>query len=62
MLIKYSNNANVFFSNLVIKLPENRNMNKYAIELMNNKLPSYQPIFALSLVKLETLRSYIKIH
>ncbi len=37
-------------------------MNKHAIELIDGKQPSYGPIYALSPVKLETLKTYIEIH
>ncbi len=43
-----------------MKLSENTNINKYAIELIEGKQPPYGPIYALSLVELETLKIYIK--
>lgn len=35
-------------------------MNKYTIKLIDGKKPPYRPIYALSLVKLETLKAYIE--
>ncbi len=37
-------------------------MNKYAIELIKGKQPPYGPIYALSPVELETLKTYIETH
>lgn len=37
-------------------------MNKYAIKLINGKQPSYRLIYALNLVELEILKTYIEIH
>lgn len=37
-------------------------MNKYTIELIENKKLSYKPIYYLDLVKLETLKTEIKIY
>ena len=45
---------------LTIKLPENTNMNKHTIELVEDKQPSYGPIYSLGPVKLETLKTYIQ--
>ncbi len=45
-----------------MELPENTGMNKYAIKLINNTQPFYKPIYALSLMELETLKTYIKTH
>lgn len=43
-------------------MPKQINLNKYAIKLKSNKKLSYKPIYNLSLVKLETLKVYIKIY
>ena len=59
---KYFNFADVFSSNLVIELTKNTSINKYAIELIKRKQQLYGPIYALSPVKLETLKTYIKTH
>ena len=45
-----------------MELPKNTGMNKYAIELINEKQFSYKLIYALSLVELEMLKIYIKIY
>ncbi len=45
-----------------MELPENTGMNKHAIELIQWKQPPYGPIYALSLVELETLKTYIETH
>ncbi len=37
-------------------------MNEYAIKLAEEKQQTYGPIYAFSLVKLETLKTYIKTH
>ncbi len=43
-----------------MELPENTSMNKHIIELIEGKQPPYGPIYTLSLVELETLKTYIK--
>ena len=45
-----------------MKLSENTRMNEYAIKLIDGKQLLYEPIYALSLVELETLKTYIKIY
>lgn len=40
----------------------NMGINKYIIKLIKAKLPFYRPIYAMSLIKLETLKIYIKIY
>lgn len=45
-----------------MKLIENTGINEYAIELIDGKQFSYGSIYALSLVELESLKAYIKIH
>ena len=59
---QYINYANVFSSDLVIELPENTGINKYAIKLIEGKQPPYWPIYSLGPVELETLKAYIEIH
>lgn len=51
-----------FFLNQAIELLKNTRINKPAIELIEEKELSYRPIYALNLVKLETLKAYIKTH
>ena len=43
-----------------MKLSKNTRMNEYAIKLIDKKQLSYEPIYAFSLVELETLKTYIK--
>lgn len=57
ILSKYSDYADVFLFHLAMGLPENIGMNKHAIKLIDGKQPSYRPIYALSLVELETLKA-----
>ncbi len=45
-----------------MELPENTGMNEHAIKLIDGKQPPYGPIYALSPVELETLKTYIKTH
>ena len=59
---KYTDYINVFSLDLAIELLENMEMNKHAIELIDGKQPLYGPIYTLSPVELETLKTYIKIH
>ncbi len=44
-----------------MELLENTGINEHAIELIDRKQPFYEPIYTLSLVELETLKTYIKI-
>ncbi len=62
ILTKYADYTNVFLTELAIELPENANINKYINKLINEKQSSYKPIYSLSLVKLESLKTYIKTH
>ena len=43
-----------------MELPENTKMNEHVIKLIDGKQPLYGPIYALSLVELETLKAYIE--
>lgn len=43
-----------------MELPENIGINKHAIKLVVGKHPLYSLIYVLSLVELETLKTYIK--
>ncbi len=60
ILAKYSDYADIFFSELAMELPENMGINEYAIELIDRKQLSYRPIYAFSLVEIETLKAYIE--
>ena len=59
---EYADYANVFSPNLAIELPENTNINKYAIKLVQDKQSPYDPIYNLGPVELETLKAYIETH
>ena len=45
-----------------MELPENTGINEHAIELVEGKQPLYGPIYCLSPVELETLKTYIETH
>ncbi len=45
-----------------MELSENTSLNEHVIELVEEKQPPYGPIYALSPVELETLKTYIKTH
>lgn len=62
VLSKYIGYANIFLFNLAIVLPENTSINKHIIELKKGKQLPYRLIYNLSLVELENLKTYIKIH
>ena len=57
---KYTDYADIFSFDLAMELPENTNINEYAIELQDNKQPFYEPIYSLGPVELETLKTYIE--
>ncbi len=58
---KYSNYIDVFSIDLVMELSKNINMNyKHTIKLIDRKQPLYRPIYALSPIKLESLKTYIE--
>lgn len=62
VLPEYSDYADIFSFNLVIELPKNTSINKHAIKLAEGKQLLYRPIYSLKLIKLETLKTYIKTH
>ena len=57
---EYSDYNDVFLAKNVAELPENTEMNEYAIELEEGKQPSFGPIYSLGPVELEKLKTYIK--
>ena len=59
---EYADYADVFSFDLAMELPENTGINEHAIELVEGKQPPYRPIYSLSPVELETLKTYIKTH
>ena len=58
--VKYSEFFNIFSSDSAVKLPENTKINDHLINLLDNKQPPYSLMYSLGLVKLETLKTYIK--
>ncbi len=59
---KYSDYADVFSLDLAMELSENMGINEHIIELIDEKQPLYGPIYALSSVELEILKTYIEIY
>lgn len=45
-----------------MELPKNTGINKYVIELKEDKQPPYKTIYKLEPVELEILKTYIKTH
>ncbi len=60
--MEYADYADKFSPDLVMGLPENTGINKYAIELIEDKQPPHRPIYSLRPVELDTLKTYIKTH
>ena len=57
---EYSNYSNVFSAKIAAELPENTRINEHPIELEEGKQPSFRPIYSLSPVEWETLKTYIE--
>lgn len=57
---KYTNYTDIYSPNLAIKLPENTGINKYTIELDDDKQKLYGPIYRLGPIELEFIKAYIK--
>lgn len=55
----YSDYAEVFSFDLEMKLPKNTDINEHAIKFVEEKQLSYEPMYILSLMELETLKAYI---
>ena len=62
ILAEYSDYSNVFLAKNAGELPEKTRINEHAIELEEGKQSSFSPIYSLGPVKLETLKTYIKIN
>ena len=58
--VEYFDYNNVFSAENVAELLENTGINEHAIKLEEGKQPPFGPIYSLGLVKLETLKTYIK--
>lgn len=61
-MAKYQDYFDIFLSDLAIKLPKNTNINKHIIELVGYKQLFYKAIYTLNVIKLENLKTYIKIY
>ena len=59
---EYSDYSDILSEKLAVVLPEHTKINTYTIKLEEGKQPFYGPIYGLSLVELETLKTYIKTH
>ena len=62
VLAKYSNYNNIFSAKNIVKLSKNTKINKHAIKLEKSKQLLFNLIYSLKKVKLETLKTYIKIN
>ena len=62
ILEEYSDFTNVFSEEKAFVLLERIELNKHTINLDNCKQPPYRPIYSLSLLELETLKTYIETH
>ena len=62
ILDKYSDFINIFSEKKALVLPERTKFNEPAINLEDSKQPLYGPIYCLSPVELETLKTYIETH
>lgn len=58
--LEYSDFANVFSYESVAKLPEHTGINNHPIKLIDNRQPSYRPIYSWELIEMETLKIYIE--
>lgn len=56
---KYTDFANIFFTKLTVKVFKHMAMNDHIIKLVDNWKPSYDLIYSLGMVELETLKTYI---
>lgn len=57
---EYLDFANVFSEKLAAELSKHTGINDYAIDLKKGKQPPYGLIYSLSLIELETLKTYIE--
>ena len=60
VLGKYSDYSNIFSAKNAVKFLENIKINKYIIELEEDKQSLFRSIYNLGLVELKTLKIYIK--
>ena len=57
---KYLDFTGVFSEEKFLVLPKRTELNEHVIDLENDKQPLYGPIYSLSPVELETLKTYIE--
>ena len=62
ILAKYLDFADVFSKKSAEVLPERTGINEHTFELENSKQPPYGPIYSLSPLELEILKTYIEIN
>lgn len=62
VLTEYSDFADVFSEKKSLMLPEQIELNWYAIEQEDSKQLAHRSIYSLNPIKLETLKTYIKTH
>ena len=60
ILAKYSNYNNVFLAENIVEFTENTRINEHAIKLKEDKQLLFSLFYNLRLVKLKTLKIYIK--
>lgn len=60
--VKYINFIHIFFLDLTFKLLEHTKIKTYAIKLVNDKQPFYEPVYSLEAIELKILKIYIKIN
>ena len=56
---EYFDYSDVFLAENAAELPENTGMNEHAIKLEEDKQPPFRPIYSLSSIELEILKTYI---
>ena len=59
-MVEYFDYSNIFLAENTIKLSENTGINEYTIKLEEDKQLFFRLIYSLGLIKLETLKTYIK--
>ena len=57
---KYSDFSDIFLIEKALILPKANELNEHTIKLQNGQQSSYRPIDSLGLIKLKTLKTYIK--
>ena len=60
VLAEYFNYSNIFLAKNTVEFLENTKIDKHAIKLEKDKQLSFSLISSLRLIKLETLKTYIK--